>query len=239
MDAKLKWQFVTTIRRAAWVFQRRSRGILFRLLGFLYGAYLTIRYIDQYQNFPAIVFTGQLIRLHIKKADSSRFAVNGKLFIQPWLQGRLPSIIQLGSQATLIIENDFVIGDDIRICVGSGANLVIGGKDRESASGVTARSTILVNKSLIIGNDVLIAWDTFITDSDHHIIEGQEMSEETVIEDHVWIAMGVKVLKGAKIGSHSIIASGAVVTKGEYPSRILLGGIPARVLKKGISDWHR
>lgn len=45
-----------------------------------------------------------------------------------------------------------------------------------------------------------------------------------------WIGAKVTVLDGARIGRGSIVAAGAVVTKGEYPDYAVLGGVPARVI---------
>ena len=55
--------------------------------------------------------------------------------------------------------------------------------------------------------------------------------EEIVIGDDVWVGANCTVLKGARIGSGSVIATGAVVLKGEYPDHSLLAGNPATVVK--------
>lgn len=54
---------------------------------------------------------------------------------------------------------------------------------------------------------------------------------EVVIEDDVWIGCGVRVMPGVKIGSRSVIAAGAVVTK-DVPAGCIVGGVPAKVLKR-------
>ncbi|HUP56842.1 MAG TPA: acyltransferase [Bdellovibrionota bacterium] len=51
------------------------------------------------------------------------------------------------------------------------------------------------------------------------------------IGDDVWVGANATILKGAKIGSGSIVATGAVVLSGEYPPRSLIGGNPAKVVK--------
>lgn len=51
-----------------------------------------------------------------------------------------------------------------------------------------------------------------------------------VIGDDVWIGANAVILDGAKIGAHSIVGAGAVVT-GEFPPYQLIGGNPARILK--------
>ena len=53
-----------------------------------------------------------------------------------------------------------------------------------------------------------------------------------VIGDDVWVGANSTILKGAKIGSGSIVATGSVVLKGEYPENSLIAGNPAKVIKQ-------
>jgi len=54
--------------------------------------------------------------------------------------------------------------------------------------------------------------------------------KETVLEEHVWVMPNVTITPGVQIGHHSVIATGAVVTK-NMPPYSLIGGIPAKVIK--------
>lgn len=206
--------------------------------GWLYGAYLTIRYVDKYNTFPAIIFENGLIRLKIRKGISSQIVLNGKLIVTPFAYGSSLSSIIIGCNATVICEGDFVIGDDVRIIVSDDARLEIDGKKYSSGSGITCQSKILVRKFVKIGADTIVSWGTFITDSDHHPVAGVIQTYDTVIGEHVWLAAGVQVLKGAHIGKGSIVAAQSVVIRGDYPERVLLAGAPAKV--KGMAqEWAR
>lgn len=57
------------------------------------------------------------------------------------------------------------------------------------------------------------------------------------INDQVWIAAHTQILKGVTIGSNSVIAKGAVVTK-DIPSNCIAAGVPAKVVKSNNS-WER
>jgi len=57
------------------------------------------------------------------------------------------------------------------------------------------------------------------------------------IADDCIIAMGSRVLSGARVGRHSIVGAGAVVTEGfEVPERSLVLGVPARVVRSVTDD---
>jgi acetyltransferase-like isoleucine patch superfamily enzyme len=51
-----------------------------------------------------------------------------------------------------------------------------------------------------------------------------------VIGKNVWIGANATVLPGVTIGDGAIIAAGAVVTK-EVPANVIVGGVPAKIIK--------
>ena len=53
---------------------------------------------------------------------------------------------------------------------------------------------------------------------------------KTNIGNHVWIAANAVILAGKSVGSHSVVAAGAVVTK-DIPAYELWGGVPAKFIK--------
>lgn len=52
-----------------------------------------------------------------------------------------------------------------------------------------------------------------------------------LIKENVWIGAGATILPGVTIGENSVVAAGAVVSK-DVPMNTLVGGIPAKVIKK-------
>lgn len=87
-----------------------------------------------------------------------------------------------------------------------------------------------------IGNNTLIAAQTYIIDHDHGIHKGQLIREQTnsvepvSIGNDVWIAAGCKILRGSIIHDGAIIGAASLV-KGEIPENAIAVGIPAKVIK--------
>jgi acetyltransferase-like isoleucine patch superfamily enzyme len=142
------------------------------------------------------------------------------------------STFKIDSKGKIIVRKTFQLSSGFFVSVQNNAVLDIG-------SGYTNNNcTILCYHNITIGENVIIAQDVIIRDSDGHTIydDGGVLSgiNDIHIEDHVWIGMRVIVLKGVTIGKGSVIAAGAVVTK-SIPPYSLAGGVPAKVLKSGIS----
>jgi acetyltransferase-like isoleucine patch superfamily enzyme len=89
-----------------------------------------------------------------------------------------------------------------------------------------------------IGDDVSVAHSTSILSFEHtwhdpsRPIRDNPLSFAPVtVERDVWIGCGCRVLASVTIGTRSVIAAGAVVTK-DIPAGSVAGGVPARVLKR-------
>ena len=90
---------------------------------------------------------------------------------------------------------------------------------------------------IIIGDNVSIAHGSSILSVNHSWadegvpIKYNPIEKKTVtIESDVWVGCGSRILAGVTIYNRSIIAAGAVVTK-DVPTKTIVGGVPARVLK--------
>ncbi|WP_416137215.1 acyltransferase [Halomonas sp. HK25] len=92
-------------------------------------------------------------------------------------------------------------------------------------------STIRIGKNCDIAPRVTIATGSHRIDLDGEHVAGAGYSLPIEIGHGCWIGTGAILLGGAKIGHHSIVAAGAVV-RGEFPPYSLIGGVPAKVIKK-------
>lgn len=88
-----------------------------------------------------------------------------------------------------------------------------------------------------IGNNVNLAQGITVTALNHNFGDATKRIDEqgvstkpVVIGNDVWIGANVVVLPGVTIGSHCVVAAGAVVTK-DVPDRTLVAGVPAKVIK--------
>ena len=58
------------------------------------------------------------------------------------------------------------------------------------------------------------------------------------IGKHVWLTSNTIVAKNVKIADGCIVAQGAVVSKSITESKSLVGGVPAKVIRKDI-EWKK
>lgn len=97
--------------------------------------------------------------------------------------------------------------------------------------------TIISNKSIVIGENCLIGHDCEFLDFDGHGIspnmrrKSSGKCESIIIKNNVWFGNNCKILRGTKIGNNCIVAAGSIV-KGKFGDNIVLGGIPAKVIRE-------
>lgn len=100
-------------------------------------------------------------------------------------------------------------------------------------------SFISAQGGLTIGNDVAIGHGCSILTTEHGFddpnipIKAQPISLGPVrISDDVWIGANVTILAGVTLGPRSIVAAGAVVTQSFPDGHMIIGGIPAREIRR-------
>ena len=54
---------------------------------------------------------------------------------------------------------------------------------------------------------------------------------KVTIKENAWICIGAIICPGVTIGKNAIVAAGAVVTK-DVPDNVVVGGNPAKIIKK-------
>ncbi len=142
---------------------------------------------------------------------------NNKLFIDEGANLRGVIIDIRGENCVVHIGKNTIIGQDSYITV----------KER--------------GKKVIIGEECMFSRNVKIMGSDGHDIlsQGEKINyaKDIIIEDRVWLADNVTVLKGVRIGEGSVVAINSTVTK-KVENKSIVGGNPAKEIKKDIS-WRK
>ena len=157
----------------------------------------------------------------------------------------------VGAQATVlgrprIDATNLVIGDHFQVWSAHRQTLITGWGRMTIGDRVFVNSGAIVFSVLevTIGNDVALANEAYVMDTDSHGIEGRPVKEAPVhIGDGTWVGARAIILPGVTIGRRCVIAAGAVVSR-DVPDDTLVAGNPARVVRElvypdGITRaWH-
>jgi acetyltransferase-like isoleucine patch superfamily enzyme len=94
---------------------------------------------------------------------------------------------------------------------------------------------ISIGDDTIIGDFVSFHAENHLFDEDK-LIRLQGVSREGIhIGKNCWIGAKATILDGVTLGDGSIIAAGAVMTRGNYPANGIYGGVPARLIGERIN----
>jgi acetyltransferase-like isoleucine patch superfamily enzyme len=125
------------------------------------------------------------------------------------------------------------VGDEFKVWSGHRQTLISGwGRIRIGDRCFVNCGTVLISVLEVeIGNDVALANEVYIMDSNSHGVEGREHVEAPVrIGDGSWLGARAMVLPGVTIGKRVVVAAGSVVTR-DVPDDVLVAGNPARVVR--------
>lgn len=91
---------------------------------------------------------------------------------------------------------------------------------------------------LTLGNHVAVAAHVVFASVGHGydridipMVNQATAKKEIIVEDDVWIGANAVIIGGVRIGAHSIVGAGAVVTRDVAPYSVV-GGSPARRIRK-------
>lgn len=149
----------------------------------------------------------------------------------------------------------FVLCNDNKIEIESGAvstnNLYINTRYKSkvnigknfSCNGCSIECHDEAGGEIKIGDNCMFSCGINIRESDGHTI--YDLNTKKILNrpqlninigNHVWVGMHVKLLKDISIADNTIIGAGALVTGKFDESNVIIAGIPAKVLKRGI-NW--
>lgn len=169
---------------------------------------------------------GALLRLRIRSAGGR--AGSG-------LQVERGVLIRCGAHGGLNLGRGVYLGRGVVIDVPVGAALSIGSRSR-----IMHYTVLAAAESVRIGARTQIAEHCSIRDLDHDMALGKVMLESrgttssVTVGDDVWIAAGVRVLRGTTIGDGCVLGANAVA-RGAYPALSISVGAPARVVRYRVA----
>jgi acetyltransferase-like isoleucine patch superfamily enzyme len=140
----------------------------------------------------------------------------------------------------IIIEKNCIIGNDISIgdftFIGSGTRI------ETNTESIGKFCSIAPDVKIGVGPHPINYFSTspvFYSKSRGYVKEDlfdeYKLMGYTVIEHDVWIGANAVILAGVRVGTGSVIGSGAVVTKDVEPYAIA-GGVPAKLIKYRFSQ---
>ena len=168
-----------------------------------------------------------------------------------WATWSLRRASGVGSRALVlgrptVDATDLVVGDDFKVWSGHRTTLISGwGRIRVGDRVFVNCGTVLISVlGITIGDDVALANEVYLMDSNSHGVEGRPHVEAPiVVGDGTWVGARAMVLPGVTIGKRVVVAAGAVVTR-DVPDDVLVAGNPARVVRPLVYPagckraWH-
>lgn len=153
----------------------------------------------------------------LNDADDLDFEADGDVYIDP--------DVSFG-------HGRFQIGNQSYVAAGCqvGGDLSLGSKCSLNANAV-ARGKITIGNGVRIATGAQILGFNHGHDDLEKLIYQQPVTSKGIcIGDDVWIGANAVILDGVKIGSHAIVAAGAIVTH-HVPDWAIVGGNPAKVIR--------
>lgn len=164
------------------------------------------------------------------------------------------SMIELGYRGAKFISDDKMylsIKENSQIIfhgktiLAEGFNIVVENGVISFGNNFYSNRNLLIqcNKSIKFGNDCLLGWNVSIRDTDGHDIINKldntynDKEKEIIIENHVWVAADVTILKGSYINSNNIIACNTLIPGKCFKDiNCVIAGNAGKVVKQNV-DW--
>lgn len=160
--------------------------------------------------------------------------------------------INISNRVSLKAGKIVILGSGNRIYIGEDCNLNVSIviKSNDSSIYIGKKTTMLnvlislhEQGSIYIGEDCMLSGGIRMDVSDMHSIIDNDTkirinpAKDIFVDNHVWIANGVTLLKGTILGCNSVVGA-STVTSGYYPDNSLVVGSPGKVIKNNI-NWNR
>jgi acetyltransferase-like isoleucine patch superfamily enzyme len=103
----------------------------------------------------------------------------------------------------------------------------------DSYPGLNGGAYITGTGGLNIGSYCFFAKNIIIVTANHDPYDLRiRIASPIAIGDYCWLGAGAKIMPGVTLGDFTVVAAGAVVTSSFPEGYVVLGGIPAKVIRK-------
>lgn len=142
------------------------------------------------------------------------------------------NVVKFGDRCNLSGLNIYIYGNNNSIIFGN--DVIVNASIRQPTV-----MNALGGTSITIGDKALFSNNIEIHTTDYHKIYDEHGNivnypRDIVIGEHVWIGLGVKILKGVNIADGCIVGAGSVLTKKYNDKNVVLVGNPPRVVKRNV-----
>ena len=105
---------------------------------------------------------------------------------------------------------------------------------------INAWESVTIEDNVLIGDNVLISDSDHIFDNNEVPIihQGDKFKGAVHIKSGSWIGRNAVILPGVVIGHNAVVGSNSVVTK-SVPDNVVVGGVPARVIKDNTKNSNK
>ena len=151
-------------------------------------------------------------------------------------------IMVIGNNNEIVINDNVTVVDELKVyCHDNSQNckITIG---NGTSFYKTEISTYDNGSTISIGSDCMFGYDTIVYNTDGHAIFQDNklinIAKDLVVGNHVWCGWGSTILKNSYIADGCVVGKGAIVSGKFEEVNSVIGGVPAKILKRNIC-WDR
>ena len=185
-----------------------------------------------------VTFPGRVPPWAVLSALVHRDGRDNSLVVSPGFRARRLSIVIDGCGNRVEIGRDVTASGHFQV-TGNGVVVRIGDRSELKGTRIVAWAA-----SVEIGSDCLFANGVLVRTNDVHPIycrtSGARLNPPSPVRvgDGVWVGMEAALSKGAAVASGSVVGMRALVTHAFAEPNCVIGGTPARILRRNIR-WRR
>lgn len=189
--------------------------------------------------------TSRLALMDLRLCRNTTFKLKGRGNTVK-VQGELDDVsvnVSGDGNSVIIAEGAHITWTELTI-IANDSTIVIG--PQTTINGKASQPCLLLARGepsqIRVGRDCMFSYGVEIRTSDSHQIFDHDdrrinLSQDILIEDHVWIGGKALVMKGVSIRTGAIVGACSLVTR-EVPASSVAAGMPAKVIRSGIR-WAR